>query len=101
MRRDTDASELRNDILRKNALIADLTALNERNKQNGDCGVSPSCSSEIRSISDGAVELELAQTKVRINIILQVYNISGSLGRNSVQKSRFGAYDSGVEKKSR
>lgn len=66
LRRDTDASELRNDILRKNALIADLTALNERNKQNGDCGVSPSCSSEIRSISDGAVELELAQTKVRL-----------------------------------
>jgi hypothetical protein len=64
LRRDTDASELRNDILRKNALIADLTALNERNKQNGESGVSPSCSSEIRSVSDGAVELELAQTKV-------------------------------------
>ena len=65
LRRDTDASELRNDILRKNALIADLTALNERNnKQNGESGISPSCSSEIRSVSDGAVELELAQTKV-------------------------------------
>ena len=65
LRRDTDASELRNDILRKNALIADLTALTERNKkQNGEGGPSRSCSSDVHSLSDGAVELELAQTKV-------------------------------------
>ena len=65
LRRDTDASELRNDILRKNALIADLTALNERNKkQNGEGGSSRSSFSDVHSVSDGAVELELAQTKV-------------------------------------
>ncbi|CAG5113043.1 Oidioi.mRNA.OKI2018_I69.chr2.g7193.t1.cds [Oikopleura dioica] len=67
LRRDTDASELRNDILRKNALIADLTALNERNKkQNGEGGSSRSSFSENHAVSDGAVELELAQTKVRL-----------------------------------
>ena len=66
LRRDTDDSELRNDILRKNALIADLTALNERNKKqtNGEGGSSRSSFSDVHSVSDGAVELELAQTKV-------------------------------------
>ena len=71
MRRDEDSTELRSDILRKNALIADLTAMNQRNRaQNGHIG--PPSEQEIQlqnpnssAPSDGAVELELAQTKVR------------------------------------
>ena len=81
MRRDTDASELRNDILRKNALIADLTALNERNKkQNGEGGSSRSSFSENHAVSDGAVELELAQTKVNHPFFLVDFIVDSFLG---------------------
>ena len=65
MRRDEDATELRSDILRKNALIADLTAMNQR-KTNGHGEVEHTHAEQTHNfVSDGAVELELAQTKVR------------------------------------
>jgi len=65
MRRDEDATELRSDILRKNALIADLTAMNQRKQNNGHAEETYIPHRDMKSAeSDGAVELELAQTKV-------------------------------------
>ena len=69
MRRDEEACELRSDILRKNALIADLTLMNERLSvgKEGSLPTSGDNQEGQRSslpISDGALELELAQTKV-------------------------------------
>jgi hypothetical protein len=64
MRRDDDATELRSDILRKNALIADLTAMKKRNKLNGTDDEEEEQYNHIPT--DGAVELELAQTKVKL-----------------------------------
>ena len=67
MRRDEEACELRSDILRKNALIADLTLMNERLSVGKDKELITSDLEGQRSslpTSDGALELELAQTKV-------------------------------------
>lgn len=70
MRRDEDATELRSDILRKNALIADLTAMNQRRQNNGhaDEPYFPEADQKTHSETDGAVELELAQTKVHFKL---------------------------------
>ena len=75
MRRDEDANELRSDILRKNALIADLTAMNKRKaaENNGHVEQPYVYDSERHQVSatDGAVELELAQTKVICSMQMQ------------------------------
>lgn len=73
MRRDEEACELRSDILRKNALIADLTLMNERLSVGKDKELITSDLEGQRSslpTSDGALELELAQTKVCYVIII-------------------------------
>lgn len=69
MRRDEEACELRSDILRKNALIADLTLMNERLSVGKDKElITADLEGQRNSLptSDGALELELAQTKVRL-----------------------------------
>lgn len=66
VRRDEEACELRSDILRKNALIADLTLMNERLSVGKDLEQLADLDIQSRSQSDGALELELAQTKVRL-----------------------------------
>ena len=77
MRRDEDSTELRSDILRKNALIADLTAMNQRNRaQNGHNGHVSEQDIQVQNPSsnaptDGAVELELAQTKVLTQVVFR------------------------------
>ena len=72
MRRDEEACELRSDILRKNALIADLTLMNERLSVGKDKELITSDLEGQRNslpTSDGALELELAQTKVYVIVI--------------------------------
>ena len=74
MRRDEEACELRSDILRKNALIADLTLMNERLSVGKDKELITSDLEGQRSslpTSDGALELELAQTKVFTSLLLR------------------------------
>ena len=85
MRRDEEACELRSDILRKNALIADLTLMNERLSVGKDKELITSDLEGQRSslpTSDGALELELAQTKVRDVIISRVVAVGILISKN-------------------